>query len=107
MEAATRSTWRARGERPPASTEPRPGDSVDIVSRDGSVDRRTVHPTRDATASERAAWRLIGDGLGVHWPMLDEDISVKGLLGSASASRPGGPIRRRRWVEPVDAEPGR
>jgi hypothetical protein len=32
------------------------------------------------TPSERSNWRLIGDGEGVHWPDLDEDISVEGLL---------------------------
>jgi len=34
----------------------------------------------DASPSERANWRLIGDGIGVHWPDVDEDISVSGLL---------------------------
>ena len=32
------------------------------------------------TAAERANWRLIGRGEGVHWPDLDEDISVDNLL---------------------------
>ena len=35
------------------------------------------------TAAERANWRLIGRGEGVHWPDLDEDISVDNLLGGA------------------------
>lgn len=39
-----------------------------------------------ATAKERKAWRLIGEGRGIHWPDLDEDISVANLLaGQASA----------------------
>ena len=29
---------------------------------------------------ERARWRFIGRGLGIHWPSLDEDISIEGLL---------------------------
>ncbi|NOZ27584.1 MAG: DUF2442 domain-containing protein [Chloroflexi bacterium] len=29
---------------------------------------------------ERANWRLIGDGEGIHWPDLDEDIEVQHLL---------------------------
>jgi hypothetical protein len=29
---------------------------------------------------ERERWRLIGRGVGIHWPALDEDISVEGLL---------------------------
>jgi hypothetical protein len=32
------------------------------------------------TPAERARWRLIGRGEGIHWPDLDEDISVEGLL---------------------------
>ena len=35
---------------------------------------------RDATARQRAQWRLIGGGIGIHWEDLDEDISVAGLL---------------------------
>ena len=35
---------------------------------------------RDATAKERAHWRKIGLGEGIHWPDIDEDISVLGLL---------------------------
>ena len=30
--------------------------------------------------TERADWRFIGEGEGIHWPGLDEDISVEGLL---------------------------
>ena len=33
-----------------------------------------------ATAEERAYWRLIGNGEGIHWLALDEDISIEGLL---------------------------
>jgi hypothetical protein len=38
------------------------------------------------TSSERANWRFIGDGSGIHWPDLDEDISIANLL--ALAGRP-------------------
>jgi len=33
-----------------------------------------------ATSAERANWRLIGAGSGIHWPDLDEDISIASLL---------------------------
>jgi hypothetical protein len=33
-----------------------------------------------ATAAQRANWRLIGEGHGIHWPDIDEDISTIGLL---------------------------
>ncbi|HZS02015.1 MAG TPA: DUF2442 domain-containing protein [Chloroflexota bacterium] len=36
---------------------------------------------RDATPEQRARWELIGPGIGIHWPELDEDVSVAGLLG--------------------------
>jgi hypothetical protein len=36
---------------------------------------------RDAPDAQRANWRLIGRGEGVHWPDLDEDVSVNALLG--------------------------
>jgi hypothetical protein len=34
----------------------------------------------DATDAERRNWRLIGRGHGIHWPDIDEDISVGSLL---------------------------
>ena len=36
---------------------------------------------RDATSEQRSRWEFIGRGIGIHWPDLDEDISVAGLLG--------------------------
>ena len=33
-----------------------------------------------ASESERGEWRLIGEGEGIHWPVIDEDISVASLL---------------------------
>jgi hypothetical protein len=38
---------------------------------------------RDATSQQRDNWRLIGRGQGIHWPDLDEDISISSLLRSA------------------------
>jgi hypothetical protein len=35
---------------------------------------------RDATPNQRSNWRFIGRGQGIHWPDIDEDISVAGLL---------------------------
>jgi hypothetical protein len=34
-----------------------------------------------ASAKQRAKWELIGDGIGIHWPAVDEDIEVESLLG--------------------------
>jgi hypothetical protein len=44
---------------------------------------RLVHGTPD----QRRKWELLGDGEGIHWPDLDEDVSVAGLLRGARASR--------------------
>lgn len=35
---------------------------------------------RDASADQRNHWRLIGKGVGVHWPEIDEDIAVETLM---------------------------
>ena len=35
---------------------------------------------RSGTREQRAEWELIGDGVGIHWPDLDENISPVGLL---------------------------
>lgn len=35
---------------------------------------------RDATAEQRGHWRLIGGGEGIHWPDVDEDVSIATLL---------------------------
>jgi hypothetical protein len=54
---------------------------------------RLVHGTK----KERKNWRLIGRGEGIHWPDLDEDISVPNLL----AGQPSGESQRsfQRWLE--------
>jgi hypothetical protein len=49
------------------------------------------------TPEERENWRLIGDGEGIHWPELDEDISIEGLI----LGRRSGESQRslQRWLE--------
>jgi len=42
----------------------------------------------EATPAQRANLRLIGSGQGVHWPDIDEDISVEGMLHGIPAHRP-------------------
>ena len=50
-----------------------------------------------ATPKERDHWELIGEGEGIHWPELDEDLSVEGLL----LGRPSGESQRslQLWLE--------
>jgi hypothetical protein len=49
----------------------------------------------EATLSELNHWRLIGKGEGVHWPDLDEDISVEAIV----RGKPSGeaPASLQRW----------
>ena len=42
----------------------------------------------EATPAQRANFRLRGSGQGVHWPEIDEDVSVEGMLHGAPAPRP-------------------
>jgi uncharacterized protein DUF2442 len=42
----------------------------------------------DATPEQRARYEIIGDGTGIRWPDVDEDISVRGMLEGAPARRP-------------------
>lgn len=42
----------------------------------------------EATPSQRNHWELIGDGIGIHWPEIDEDISIEGMLYGAPAPKP-------------------
>ena len=48
----------------------------------------------EATPKQRANFRLIGGGQGVHWPDVDDDISVEGMLHGTPA-RPPRPKRAR------------
>ena len=47
--------------------------------------------------SERNNWQLIGDGEGIHWPDLDEDLSVEGIL----LGRPSGESQHsfQKWLD--------
>lgn len=50
----------------------------------------------NGTQRERRNWRLIGTGEGIHWPELDEDLSVEGIL----EGRPSGESQAsfERWL---------
>jgi hypothetical protein len=51
----------------------------------------------NGTIAERNNWRFIGRGEGIHWPDLDEDISVENLLSGARS----GESRRslKQWLD--------
>lgn len=42
----------------------------------------------EATEMQRQNFEILGDGQGIHWPDIDEDISVEGMLNGTPARRP-------------------
>jgi hypothetical protein len=48
---------------------------------------------QQGSPEQRGNWRVAGGGEGIHWPDLDEDLSVEGLLRGAPAPRPAAPVR--------------
>jgi len=79
------------------SIEPR---VKDVSVTDGEIivhlsDGRIVSAPRawswrlsDATPAQRANFEILGDGQGIHWPEIDEDLSAQGFLTGTPARRP-------------------
>lgn len=49
----------------------------------------------EATPAQRSNFEIIGDGQGIHWPDVDEDISAEGMLRGSPARRPASVARPR------------
>ena len=65
-------------------------DEISVFLSDGrkvSVPLAWSWRLSDATPEQRQNYQFIGDGLGIHWPDLDEDISVEGMLRGMPAKR--------------------
>jgi hypothetical protein len=74
-------------------------DTLSVDLRDG----RSIHAPiawfprlASATPDERANWRLIGQGEGIHWEALDEDISMLGLIEGKPSGESTGSYQR--WL---------
>lgn len=83
------------------------GDALSVELSDGrSISAPLAWYPRllHGTPEERSLWRLIGGGVGIHWPDLDEDISVEDLL----AGRASGESQRslKRWLEQRESASG-
>jgi hypothetical protein len=60
-------------------------DSLHVVLADGrevSAPLQWFPRLLKATPDQRSQWELIGDGIGIHWPQVDEDIEVESLLAT-------------------------
>lgn len=58
-------------------------DKMIVQLEDGrelSVPLEWFHKLRNATKEQLEKWRFIGNGEGIHWEELDEDISIENLL---------------------------
>ena len=92
----------------PSQGEPRAANALTVSVTDDTltvdlVDGRTVsaplawYPRlAHGTSTERAEWRLIGRGEGVHWPELDEDVSVEALLAGHASGESQASLER--WL---------
>jgi len=59
------------------------GERLSVTLEDGrriSVPLRWYPRLANATSAQRANWEIAGAGFGIHWPDVDEDLSVEGLL---------------------------
>ena len=83
----------------PAAKNVRVTDRALVVElRDGrivSVPLAWYPRLADGLPAERRRWELLGPGIGIHWPDLDEDISVKGLLQGLPSGE--SPVSLRAW----------
>jgi hypothetical protein len=76
------------------------GDSLIVDLVDGrtiSVPLSWYPRLAHGSDEERSRWRFIGDGEGIHWPDLDEDISVEGLLAGRRSGETQAPLKR--WLD--------
>lgn len=58
-------------------------ERLNVALEDGrriSVPLRWYPRLANATPEQRANWRIASGGFGIHWPDVDEDLSVEGLL---------------------------
>lgn len=77
--------------------------SADTLSVDLADGRSIAVPVEwyprlaNGSLAERNNWRFIGRGEGIHWPDLDEDISVENLLNGASSGESQQSLKK--WLE--------
>ena len=89
--------------------------AVDVHSTDDTLtvdlsDGRTIstplgwYPRlAHASSEERAKWRLIGKGQGIHWEDLDEDISIDGLLSGKPSAESQSSLKK--WLQNRQTRP--
>lgn len=62
-------------------------DLLLVILNSGGVLRNRISDfprLKNASRAKLNDWRLIADGIGIHWNQLDEDLSVKGMIRQAA-----------------------
>jgi len=66
-------------------------DGLLVITIDGEQKKiplnKVSHALEKASEEERNNFEISPSGYGIHWPLLDEDISIDGLLGIVHAPR--------------------
>lgn len=75
------------------------GSALVVELRDGrtvSAPLEWYPRLAEGRPGERRRWELIGRGTGIHWPDLDEDIAIDGLLAGRRSTESAASLRRWR-----------
>lgn len=85
-------------------------DALIVELRDGrsvSVPLKWYPRLAEGRPSERRNWQFVGTGTGIHWPDLDEDISIEGLLLGRPSGESAASLKRWRAARqsPADKRP--
>ncbi len=81
-------------------------DALVVALQDGrvvSVPLAWYPRLAEGTPAQRKQWELIGPGIGIHWPSLDEDISIDALLRGLGSNESASSLRRWRASRPRPA----
>ena len=84
---------------PPAVDIETSDDALTVHLADGrtiSVPLTWYPRLANGSPAERARWELLGSGQGIHWPDLDEDISVEALLNGQRSNE--APASLKTWL---------
>ena len=93
------STSSLAAETPTATNVKVGSDTLTVTLRDGrtlTVPLNWYPRLAAGTPHERRRWQLIGPGIGIHWPALDEDISIEALLLGLPSNENAASLQRWR-----------
>jgi hypothetical protein len=80
-------------------------ERITVALRDGRTVSAplTWYPRlQRASPKQRKNWQIAGGGYGIHWPEIDEDLNVEGLLqGAPSPEAAKSPRRKRSAIGPT------